>query len=337
VNFDSEKAAQLCEDLSLARGIPNVLRSEARHQLHFHLKTAPWLFPSWKVKRLAFTPPPGWRQMNPSVTTWANRIFVAMRCTNYMIDDRGPHPIEGTPNFSRTFLLHVEADSLKDRVVHELFLPEGEARKHDGAPGGFEDMRIFPWKGDLWGIMVRCDQNEEGWPEQWLGRLEGETFAELRKLPSPGPRRPEKNWVPVTGQSFIYSCDPLTLVTEEGRVWDQAYPRIAADHFRGSSQLVQSNGGGLFLVHSVTMHKGWPKNQHRFVWVGPDWRIAKISDAFLFPSVFGEGYLNGYQYGMGLSMHPDRERLLLSYSIGDGSSWLATLAAAEVESKLREV
>jgi hypothetical protein len=359
VTFDPSAAATLCEDLSLARAIPKMLREQARHELYFHLRTVDQVFDGWRHVKMTFVAPPGWRAMNPSVTRLGDQLVVAQRCTNYLIDDRGPSAIPGTPPYSRTFLLDVHPAYLSCQVRDEVTLAEMDHGNNEAAQAGFEDMRIIERSGELWGSFVRCNQNEEGWTEQWLAWISNHSgiLCDRKKLHAPERlRRPEKNWIPFVADDgrllFVYLCDPTTVIDENGKVVAVSTPSIAADHFRGSSQGIPFHGGLLALVHSVTMHKLWPKNMHRFVWLDRECRLRKISDAFLFPKHFPKDtdYLNGYQYGMGLCWHPlvegeasqwnplgQNDKLVVSYSIGDGQGFLATLDAADVWQKMGEI
>jgi hypothetical protein len=294
---------------------------------------------------MTFVSPPGWRAMNPSVTRLGGRLVVAQRCTNYVVDDRGPSAIPGTPPYSRTFLLDVDPADLSCRPRTEITLAEMDHGSNEAAQAGFEDMRILGRSGELWGSFVRCNQNEEGWTEQWLAWVSHDgVLCDRKKLHAPERlRRPEKNWIPFVADQdrllFVYLCDPTTVIDENGKVVSLSVPSIAADHFRGSSQGILFYGGILALVHSVTMHNLWPKNMHRFVWLDRECRLRKISDAFLFPKHYPDDtdYLNGYQYGMGLCEHPDQAHLVVSYSIGDGQGFLATLSVTDVWQKMREI
>jgi hypothetical protein len=333
--FSDAQARQLCEDLSLARGIPRVLRDQARHELYGHAPPAPKLFPSWEDEPLQFVAPPGWRPMNHSITATPDGIVTAVRCTCYVVDERGPRMVEQTPHFSRTFLYRT-----KSGKATEIALPGSPESLNPSAPAGFEDMRIF-WHNDaLRGLMTRCDQNVEGWPEQWIGYVSGSgVITGLRRLSSPTSRRPEKNWIPISHDGdiyFLYLCDPTTLLGARSETIFEETPRIAADHFRGSSQGVPFEGGWLAVVHTCTLDKSWPKNLIRFVWFGESMRLAKISDAFRFVDRFEQEWLRGYQYAMGLCFAHNGD-LLISYSLGDGTSWIGSVKPADVSAQLRNV
>lgn len=338
--MNARAQAQLCEDMSLARAIPALLRDQARHELRAHLKTAPELFSGWRSQKMTFRAPTGWVTMNPSVTRVGSYLRVAQRCCNYEIDDRGPYPIVGTPPYSRTFLLAADPKTLNVTMLGEVRLPLDE-RKNEAAQAGFEDMRIIEHDGHLCGVFTRCDQNEEGWTEQWLARIDGEWLADPKRLKPPGPRRHEKNWIPFVVNDgrllFVYTCDPTVVIDENGNTITVEVPRIAADHFRGSSQGLPFKDGLLALVHHTMIFKLWPKIMFRFVWFDAACRMRMITDAFTFPSNFEADYLNGYQYAMGLCWHPDEENLVVSYQIGERQGYLAMMEAEGVWSKMREI
>jgi hypothetical protein len=338
LGFSSEEAAALCERLSFAHHIPRSLRYEARHELYNLVKKTPELFPSWYARQLDFVPPAGYRPMNCSVTRFQGKTLIAVRCTNYYIDADGPHTIETLPNWSQNYLGSL-SDDLVDGHFLRMSLPEREDKHVPGAPSGFEDCRIFEHKEALCGIMVRCDQNQEAWPEQWLGEITTSGhFKHAWRLRSPFKRQKEKNWIPVPTQGgifFIYSHDPTVVINEFSNLIASSRPAGLADHLRGSSQGIPFRGGILALVHEVTLWGNWPKNIHRFAWYDEEWKLARLSPGFLFPSFFKEEYLNGYQYGMGLCWHPDEKRLLVSYSVGDGQAWISSIEADDVASTLR--
>ena len=334
------RAMMMVEDLSLSRVIPNSVRAEARHQLYFHARRAPDLFSTWSAKRLAFVPPPPWHQQNPCITRLGDGLFCALRTVNVEITPEGPRVSEYGPLFSRTWLLSIDANDLSDAPIREIILPPSEGRSSaPGCPAGFEDMRIFPHDGVLWAMFTRCDQNEEGWPELWLAPLSVGVIGHMRRLHSPAKRRPEKNWIPFEqlkgGIRFVYTCDPTIVVNEMGKALMERSPDIAADHLRGSSQGLPFEDGLLALVHNVTLVEKWPRNMHRFVWFDNRFRLARISDPFVFPTNFDSDFMSGYQYGMGLCKHPDEKRLVVSYSVGECQAWLATIEAKEVSGKLR--
>jgi hypothetical protein len=338
LGFSSEEASALCERLSFAQNIPRSLRNEARNQLYKLVKKSSELFPSWYARQLDFVPPAGYRPMNCSVTRFQGKTLIAVRCTNYYIDSEGPHPTENLPNWSQNYLGSL-SDDLVDGLFQRMSMPEIVDCPVPGAPSGCEDCRIFEHDGELWGIMVRCDQNQEAWPEQWLGTISmSGHLKHVTRLRSPFQRTREKNWIPVpskVGLLFIYSHDPTVAINAESKMIASSRPPVMAEHLRGSSQGIPFRGGTLALVHAVTLWGNWPKNIHRFAWYDDEWRLARLSPGFLFPSFFKEEYLNGYQYGMGLCWHPDEKRILVSYSVGDGQSWVSSIESDDVASSLR--
>ena len=109
--------------------------------------------------------------------------------------------------------------------------------------------------------MHRCvrELTPEGWCEQVLARIDERApglcrLADWRVLHPEGPRRHEKNWMPrVSGDDlqFVYRCDPTRLVDEQARTIAETIPPIAAEQFRGGSQLIAFDGGWLALVHEA--------------------------------------------------------------------------------------
>ena len=63
--------------------------------------------------------------------------------------------------------------------------------------------------------------------------------------------------------------------------------------------------------------------QHRFVWFDPAGRLRRVSRPLFFVK-------NGVEFAAGLAWHPDGKRLLISYGVGDGESWIATVESGDV-------
>ena len=203
---------------------------------------------------------------------------------------------------------------------------------------GFEDMRLFAWQGALWCIAVLCELTPEGWRQQVLARIDESgagpyRLADWRVLEPKGPQRHEQNWVPLVERDevrFVYLCDPTRLVDDMARTVDGSIPSIAAEEFRGGSQAIAFAGGWLALVHEVGFSGADNKERlyhHRFVWFDPAQKLRGVSRPFIFERP-------GIEFAAGLAWHPDGKRLIISYGIGDGTAWLATVEADDVRAAL---
>ena len=120
------------------------------------------------------------------------------------------------------------------------------------------------------------------------------------------------------------------IVDEEARTVDGSIPPIAAEEFRGGSQAIAFAGGRLALVHEVGFSGADNKERlyhHRFVWFDETYALRGVSRPFIFERP-------GIEFAAGLAWHPDGKRLIISYGVGDGTAWLATVDADDVRAAL---
>src|SRR5207237_1371179 len=148
--------------------------------------------------------------------------------------------------------------------------------------------------------------------------------------------RHEKNWMPQIKCSasmaeddtlqFIYSCDPTRVVDEQAKTVSETTSVITAEHFRGGSQLIPFDSGWLTLIHEVLWVPSVTRReyQHRFVWFDAENVLRRVSRPFYFCR-------KGIEFAAGVTWHPDGKRLLVSYGVGDGESWLATVNPDDVQ------
>jgi FkbM family methyltransferase len=336
---DREKAAALCDDLALDRSVSCEIRDLARNNLYWHLKSIADLAPSWQARRLKFAPPDGYFQMTPSITRHGTRLMVAERTVNYWLtdDDKRYNTPNDAPIHTRTFLLELNPETLEESVHGEILLPtDFPAPVFEGVQG-FEDARLFSWRGDLWTSSTVRDQNRDGYAEQWLALLCDLRMCGARAMRPPGERRHEKNWIPLVDGNdlrFVYLCDPTRIVDHDGCTIKETTPEIAADNFRGNTQAIPFAGGWLAVIHWTVWQGQWPKYRHRFVWFDADYKLQKTSPGFAFPYSATDEFLRGYQYAMGLCWHPDERRLVISYQVDERESWIATVEADDIRSLL---
>jgi hypothetical protein len=201
-------------------------------------------------------------------------------------------------------------------------------------------MRLFAWGGQLWCISTLRELTPEGWCEQVLARIEigdpaNARLTDWRVLHPDGPRLHEKNWMPLVDADqlqFVYLCDPTRILDDTARTITETLPAIKADQFRGSSQAISFDGGWLALIHEARVLSGSERRtyHHRFVWLDNDRVLRGVSRAFFF-------HRKAVEFAAGLAWHPDGKRLMVSFSVDDHESWIATIDADDVRGALQNV
>jgi glycosyltransferase involved in cell wall biosynthesis len=333
-----DRGHAVCLGLALDHSVPSGTRDLARSNLYHYFQPIGEMLPSWKTRRLKFEPPEGYHQMSPSVARFGDRIMVAERTINYWITEQGYQTPGSGPVHTRTFLLELDPISWEETTHGEILMPEDLPPPAWDGVQGFEDSRLFEWRNDLWTVSTVREQNHGGMAEQWLARIDGTLhMTEARALYPEGPRRHEKNWIPLVESDelkFIYLCDPTRIVGDDGRTLVEHAPVFACEHFRGGSQAIPFDGGWLAVVHTVTWQSGWPKYRHNFIWLDAEYRLKKVSLGWVFPSSAMPDLLRGYQYVIGLCWHPDGKRLIMGYQLDERESWIGVFDAGDASKLL---
>jgi predicted GH43/DUF377 family glycosyl hydrolase len=321
-----------CNWLALSREVPTTSRALARSNIFFYLEPAAAMLRSYTARPVEFAAPEGYRLTNPSVATFGDQILLAQRAVNYMGDDGECRTADGSAVRTRNFLLRLDHE-LVTRSSDEIMPPTDMPEPAYDLVLGFEDLRIFHWRGSLWGSACLRQMNAEGWCEQVLARINDRgashcRLSDCRVLRPDGLRLHERNWMPrIDGDvlQFIYLCDPTLVVDENAHIISSEIPVVAADQFSGGSQAIAFNEGWLVLVHEVRRGANFAKTayQHRFVWFDRANRLRRLSRPFYFNQ-------KGIEFAAGLAWHPDGERLLVSYGVGDQEAFIGTVNAAEV-------
>lgn len=335
-----------CNWLALNRTIDDGPRELAWSNLFFYVQPAKTMMPSFSARPVGFDAPDGYRSSNPSVARLGDQIVLLQRTVNYTLaeDNLQYDTPGGAPVHTRNFLLRL-SDELAIQSASEILPPVDMPDPANGRVLGFEDMRLFAWRDALWGVSCVRELTEEGWCEQVVARIDESGACRLtdwRVLHPAGQRVHEKNWMPQvkpgsTGAGaetlqFIYLCDPTRIVDEQGATLSETPPAIAAQSFRGGTQLIAFAGGWLALIHEVQWRTAEKRRYylHRFVWFDEANALRKVSRPFFFDK-------KGVEFAAGLAWHPDERRLLISYSVTDSESWIATVDEAEVRSLLEDV
>ncbi len=329
-----------CNWLALNREVPAAQRELARSNLFFYIEPATALMPSFGARQVDFTPPDGYRAINPSVARRGDEIVLVQRTVNYELTDGFYHTPKGAPIHTRNFLLRLNGE-LQIQSTAEILPPVDFPAPSYQLVRGIEDLRLFAWRDSLWCCGTARELTTEGWCEQVLARIDDRMpgpypLTDWRLLHPPGPRLHEKNWMPrVAGDrlQFIYLCDPTRIIDDQARTVAEAQPVIAAEQFSGGSQAVAFDDGWLALVHEARARPPSAQRyyQHRFVWFDEVNSLRRVSRAFFFH------HKDGVEFAAGLAWHPDGKRLLVSYGVDDKEAWIATVEVQEVRDLLEQV
>jgi tetratricopeptide (TPR) repeat protein len=312
-----------------------------------------------EVRAIDFLPEPGWNASNPSIYFDGDRTRCVVRTVNYKIvngsyatlpgdvvgDDVGRY--KGWQVIrTRNFLLDLDTDLKTTRVV-EIVDKTGDERTSYPIHG-FEDARLFVWRGSWWATATVCDFTEDGRREIALLQIDDDG-AVVRADPLRGPYSvyAQKNWMPLVDgdvAKFIYATSldgdvGSTMIFDLVETDDpEALPRYSIQpptdatyghgRLRGGSQAVRVDGGWIFVVHDVTFPGGSSRMYlHRFVFIDEKLQLVSMTDPFYFEKL-------GIEFCAGLALMDGK--LVASYAVNDGSARLGIFDWQRVRRSLRK-
>jgi len=327
-----------CEDLATDRTRSWQTKNLARQNSTYYASSSSDLMPSTKIQEVGFVPPYDYRPMNPSITSNDGGLWMIQRTVNYEIRPDGSYDMRGDSAIRTVNYLIKIADDLSVISHQEILPPEHLAEPLYNLVIGWEDCRLFFWRGEPWCTATVRELNTEGYCEIVLSRIVDaengkKRFADHRVItPRFTERQHEKNWMPmVVGDElfFVYSSDPTRIIDHEGNLISSRVTHIAADSFRGGGPLVEFNGGWLALIHESHGMPDWRRRyMHRWAWYDAYGRLSKYSPAFYIKDL-------GIEFAAGLAKHPTTGSIIASFGVHDKSSWLATFDPNEIKKILK--
>jgi hypothetical protein len=321
-------------------------RQLARQNLYWYLPKLSDYCPSFKSRKIDFTLPENWIALNPSVTCYGSGLVCVVRTVNYRIDDNGCYIIRGTdgtanrtnPINTRNYLLQLEDDLMAEPtlgfVINEIHAPIDLPCEFPLVIG-FEDMRLFGWKGDLWTSSTVRQIHPDGNCEQVLARLGSHTpvgyeVTDIKRMLRE-PRETQKNWGPITtGETLRFLYRPGHVVDIHGKtIIQHETPGLDLSNVSVGSQLIQFENGSLSLHHEAGFMPGLPirHNFLTFIYHNDKFEVVKVSRPFVFEDKVIE-------FAAGLCWHPDRHNLVISYGERDAEAKIATVSHQEVSKLL---
>lgn len=322
--------------LQQRRDVPEDVRNLARRNGMFYAPSASALFGATATVPLALVVGEPWAAMNPSILLEGEEPLAVIRNVNYRLDD----PERSWPKLpvikSRNFLARLGRDG-SVREAREIVPSPSIPPPLPSAVEGFEDLRLFRWRGRLHATATVRDRNPSMRCEIALLALDDDArVVDLSLLHGHRDDRDQKNWMPVVEGDelrFVYLCDPTTVlrydpVARRVVLLAEHVPALALDHLRGGSQLIRFDAGWLALAHEVAMiDAGNRRYHHRFVRFDRSFRIEAITEPFRFAE-------EPIEFAAGLAYDAADDTLLASYGVQDCRAMLATIGAGAVRRAL---
>jgi len=361
-----ETARELCLRLSIDPNVDGDIQAMALRNSEHYAKSAEGMFPSFEKHRIAFAPPSGrvnpvqYTPMNPSIAANPDgELAMVIRTVNYTMDSFGSYrmPADGVirtknylckPRFSESYGDPLNPEDT-DIVIESsrLLLVEPSEPLTQFPVQGYEDCRLFWWKGKWWCSATVRDRHKEGFCEIAIFCSDGSGDRVLRVGDVIDTSEHQKNWMPLVlddpadGRAsrllFVYHCDlpgdepagTIVLeVTDEGcKKIVENVPDFDLTTLRGGSQLVPCPNGYLALTHESFDHKGKKRTYlHRWVEFSEGLCITRVSDLFYF-------HHRGIEFCAGLA--PDGNDFWASYGVDDAEAWLARFSWPDIHNALR--
>jgi tetratricopeptide (TPR) repeat protein len=305
----------------------------------FYAQSAREMFAA-RLRAIEFVPEPGWSASNPSISQDLGQLRCIVRTVNYrIVNGAYVTPTGDGVIRTRNFLLDLNDDLRTTRTVE--MLDKTEIARTNFPIHGFEDARLFGWKGKWWATATVCDFTEDGRREIALLELDDEgAIVHAEPLRGPWSSHAQKNWMPLVDgdvAKVIYATSPtkifeLVAAVEPELPGQRHAIRCPAEvsfghgRLRGGSQAVPVEGGWIFAVHDVAFPNSGRIYLHRFVQLDEQLQLVAMTDPFYFEHL-------GIEFCAGIVMVGGK--LVASYAVNDGSARLGIFDWEAVSAALR--
>jgi len=314
-----------CERLSASDTVPDNIVQQARRNQAFYSPMAAALFPGTAITKISVPVTAQWSQFNPSIIPDGDGFLMNLRSSNYKYN-KGHYIYIDSDQVIRTqnYLLTLNRD-LQVTDVQPLIDRSDQSVLTTFPVFGFEDVRLFRWRGGLWGTATSRNRNPQGICEQVLLQISDGAVVEVTSLSDWTTGVHQKNWMPIVDGEhlrFLHTCRPTT-------VWEvdpdtlRAEPILAheappiARHWRGGSQLVRVEGGWLALIHESVIFEDYSRvYPHRAVMFDAAFRMVAATEPFYFLE-------RGVEYCAGLAERDGQ--LYASFGFWDREAYIARM------------
>ncbi len=319
---------------SLSRSLSRSARQKARHRLHHVSPGLAELCPDWSCREILTPLPCGRWACNPGLAVHQGQVWCNLRLVNYRLDGLpSPRDLEGVVRTDN--LIGRLPDDPGRLVTVRLEEPAQAPPLFDALHRGLEDLRLFSFRGRLWGSCTVLDRHYEERMIMAILSFDDDFLPERLDVQFHFPG-PQKNWVPLVHGDrllLVYSTDPLVLLeydpeTGRCREFSRSTPSLALENQKGGTPALPFRDGWLYLTHEherVRVHpdKNDSSYLHRFVYLDRSLRVSSVSPSF---------YLleRGVEFASGICREPGSSRLLVSFGWQDRRAYLGCLGEAQV-------
>jgi hypothetical protein len=336
---EKEKARKVAFRMLVEPDIPDGVRVRARENAVFHLRNLTATFPGALIKLMDYGIADAVHgEYNPSIAVHPDGgCEVNVRSANYMWAETGAMCCiildwSGQVRTKNHYVrLNNEMNMVGKVPVSTDALPPPP---YDSQITGFEDLRLFRWKGRLFATAMSTRHNEQIVCRQVLLEFDVGGSGRVERMVSMDYSLPgtyEKNWMPIVGHEdvlMVYKCWPFTVLKvnpETGAVTEvkKEYSALCLDGWKGGSQAIPYGDGWVFVIHENTDYPDRPRVYwHRLVWMDKSMTIRKYTEPFVFCNV-------GIEYCAGIARWS--EGLVMSFGMKDRKSALGWVPDAALE------
>lgn len=300
------------------------------------------VFDGFHSQPIEYTPPDkAYIACNPSIHYDGRTWRCIVRCINYRLGGHIPEePNTQNVMLQLGFMNGGRSTSQLACSIMATTIEDATGHPKSGYPiSGFEDCRLFQWKGRMWAIATSCHLTMHGNREICLLELDAlHAFISCTPIRGPWSEFYQKNWIPcVTARDelrLIYSIDRSIVIDMPGpRCLERGSEKFVGDidwravgNHRGSSCALQLPSGQLIVLAHT---EGY---QSRFMLLDGEYmRPTHQTDLFHFRERTVE-----FAAGMALDPHGG-PRLVVSYSVKDATVELGMFPLESVMQKMERI
>lgn len=267
------------------------------------------------------------RSLNPSIISFNNNYLVNVRAVNYELID-GWMRILDADNTIRTnnYMLHLvdKDDSFTVTSQTRLYINSSYPYKTHPKYTGMEDLQLFGREGNyqcmftMWNNKPYCHMCKSRLNINVSDKGVLDVIATDLLLYDTG--RIEKNWLPFIDDDnktkALYHYDPFALIDLDKSLLTCMYKSIRGEEVitKGSAGPIDFDAGDvngrLVMVHETPKLDNKRVYLHRLILYTKQWKIASMSDPFVFESL-------SIEFCRSMCMSNDNKFLLIGVGLYD--------------------